>query len=425
MMLSLGPRIWLRISFFVLLAFALLRSPAIAADDVTYYGRVTLTNSSSRVGMVRVYGPTMGMITANVQPGQVVVYGDSLTSAGGLFPFIYVEVNVTTAGANAFGNGDSATGRSYWAPGDGVGGGEERWISAGKLYLGEAVEARKVIDVGSLLSYMVNGAKPLWRAPGGEGETWDSQGPNLFREGVDLLYGVMKQSQVDTLASESEQVARLVIEREAAKPTDYAQNVAGEAAADAVSALYPSAPTSMGYTLSPSGSSSMFAVTLPPAFGGATFDLDPFREDRLGPVVDAFRTATSILVLVVLALWISNRITEWTRGVATVQQAKGNTVAGTGGQATALLAAGFITAAIVTFTTALFGWSLGELDIPDLINSLTTNPLATVPADVLYMLNKVFPVYLMLAALVARVTFNLYASTLFSVLNSVVRFVVP
>lgn len=253
----------------------------------------------------------------------------------------------------------------------------------------------------------------VWRAGGGSGGITDA----VFKEGVDKL--VTQNADGAAMAKAGLGAKGL---GDAATSSMGGEGTAAKAQA---SAVIGSAPTGVGYSLSAGGAPTL-AVTMPSQFGGGTFDFNPFSSDRFAAVCSWFRAATAWLTIALLAGWVWTQMGEWVRGFSTVPQAKGNPiVGGTGAQATALTAAALMTTAIVAALTALVGWSFGDINVPSLIGSITTNPMATIPAGALWMLDQVFPVATMLTALVARIAFNVYASALFAGCAAVVRFIVP
>lgn len=255
----------------------------------------------------------------------------------------------------------------------------------------------------------------VWRSPAGN-VTTDGLTNAVFREGID---------KVTTRLDAADRVAKKVESLEAAKPATSEMSAQGSAAKSQAEGIIGTAPTGLGYTLSATGAPTL-ALAMPAKFGGATFDLNPFQSDRFATVCAWFRTACAWLAIALLAGWVWTQLGDWVRGISSVQQAKGNTIAaGTGGQATSLLAAGLMTAAIVISLTALLAWGFGEINVPALVASVTTNPVATVPAGVLWMLDQVLPVSTLITCLVARVTFNMYAAAVYAGCAAVVRFIVP
>lgn len=199
-----------------------------------------------------------------------------------------------------------------------------------------------------------------------------------------------------------------------------AGTAAGSAAAGWFSA---NTPATMVPTLETE--TGILAITMPAEFGGKTFDMNPFTSDRMGGVISWFRAATAWAALVTLGVWVWLQTKGWLDMFSGVQQAKGNTVAGTGGQATAFIAAGLMTAAIVTGVTGMLGWAFGDISFPAIRAAAMTNPLTSMPTKAAWMLDQVFPVATLVSCLLARLSFNMYAAPLFATCQAVVRFIVP
>jgi len=258
-----------------------------------------------------------------------------------------------------------------------------------------------------------------------------------YKQGVDKLEVAIKASEkqrkadadllkkaVEDLSDENQKaINEAAFAALEANPEIIGMQSAGSSAASSVTAGLPSAPSGKGYSLSPGGSP-VFAIADP--FSGQEYDLNPLQNDGIAAAVSWFRQAVAWLALVTFAGWVWTQIAEWTRGISTLPQAKGNpVVAGTGAQATALLAAGLMTTAIIAGTVALFAWSFDDINIPALVSATTTNPMATIPAGAFWMLDQFFPVATLITVIVARMAFNIYASSVFAATAAVVRFVVP
>lgn len=200
---------------------------------------------------------------------------------------------------------------------------------------------------------------------------------------------------------------------------------AGTAATGIVNSKGGSAPSGLGYTPSEgdSGYASSLIVSFPAAFGGASVNLNPFSNSGMMTVAHWFRSACAWLAYALLGVFIWKEMSEWIRGASAARQATGNTVfAGTGAQATALTNAVLITAAAVVLFTAAMAWSLDSISFSFLRTNALTNPLAGMPAVALGMLCEVLPVATLISCLIARFTFNFYASALFATYSAVVRF---
>ena len=301
-------------------------------------------------------------------------------------------------------------------------------------YAGNAVPVNRITVDGAYP--LPDGAKTVWR--GTDAELTAS----LYREGVDKVVSAVNStagassggaSSGDPAADSDREVVATAT-KQANQLTDFTDltpsvskvgmESSGQDASSEVQALFPSQPSPLGYELS--GGAPDLTITLPARFGGKTFDLNPFKAERFADVCSWIRQATAWATLVTLGVWCWSQMSEWVRGISTLPQAKGNpVVGGTGAQATALAAASMITAVTVVSITALVGWSFGDINFAAIINMATTNPMATVPAGVYWMLDHVVPVATVLSALVARLTFNLYAASVFAGTARAVSYIVP
>ncbi len=256
---------------------------------------------------------------------------------------------------------------------------------------------------------------------------------NLFLDGINTKASLANDKLDELIAqgeqsAESEAVARELNDAQKAAydqtPTINDMQSDGQAEATSIGSKFPTVVVNPSAGVS--GSEPDFTISLPATMGGAVFDLNPFRSDRLQGPVAWFRSAVAWLVLVTFGLWLYNAINESVVNVTVVQQAKGNAVAGgTGGQLTAVVAAAAMSAIIGTAVVGFVSWSFGDIGFSALASVFSTNPLATMPGKAAWMLDKVFPVATMLSALLARVSFKLYAMQLHAVSAALIRFIVP
>jgi len=262
-------------------------------------------------------------------------------------------------------------------------------------------------------------------APGGGGTIWVNppSGGGLtdtaYREGVDRLRdGLGKTKEV----TEGIMAAKGRAEGEGSSDN---QAAGGAAAKTQAQNVIGSAPSGLGYTVS-GGTAPSMTFQLSQRMGGQTFDFNPFQSGRFADVAAWFRLAMQWLCLALLAVWVWREMGQWIRATTTVPQAKGNpVVAGTGAQATALVAAGLMTAAIIIALTALLAFGFGGITFSSLAGAITTNPLSGLAAGSVWLLDQLFPLATMLACFVARIAFQIYASAIFAGCAAVVRFVVP
>lgn len=205
-----------------------------------------------------------------------------------------------------------------------------------------------------------------------------------------------------------------------------------DAAVSQALALFPgSAPTGLGYSPDVSGDADWLKVELPESFGGkfgaaSTVDFNPFRSDRMGPLATWFRFATEWAILALLGYSIFTETRGFIFNATQARQATGNPIAGgTGAQGTALIAAGFITAAFVVLMTAILSYSFGGIDYGTLITNLSVNPLNGAPVHIMWFLDQLLPITTMITAFVARISFPYYGMALYTTFAITVRWVVP
>jgi len=276
-----------------------------------------------------------------------------------------------------------------------------------------------------------------WIAPTSGTTDTERLDKSTYRQGVDKLELAIKASEkqrkedadalqeaVEGLSDENQKaINEAAFAALEANPDIIGMNSAGDAAATSTSAVYGSTPGGKGYSLSPTGAP-IFAIADP--FSGQEYDLNPLQNEGIATAVSWFRQACAWLALMTFAAWVWGQVGEWTRGMSTLPQAKGNpVVAGTGAQATALLAAGLMTTAIITAMVAILAWTFDDINFPSLVSLATTNPMATIPTGAFWMLDQFFPVATLVTCVIARMAFNIYASTIFATTAAIVRFIVP
>jgi len=263
-------------------------------------------------------------------------------------------------------------------------------------------------------------SKPTTTATGtdkaaGEGDGVTNQ---VYREGVVKL--VDKLEQIEISKTKEKEAAQ-----KAASDSLQTADASGSSAAASLAATIPTAGAFPSGPSISSGGAQDFTVRFPAIFGGLIVDLDPLREDRLGPTAAWLRGAFYWLTIVGFGYWASTRVGDWVKGASQLQQTRGNTVAGTGGQLTAALGAAIIVVTISTFIVALVGYLAGEFSLSAILAKISVNPMAGYSAKALYLLDGVFPIATIITALVARISWNLYASSTFAGAMAFIRFVNP
>lgn len=224
-----------------------------------------------------------------------------------------------------------------------------------------------------------------------------------IRDGISALEG---QSQAGE--AEKQQIGEEAYED--------AQEEGGTAASEAASEV---SSRMVGVTISSTGPSRPSAMTVSSTYLG-TVNLDPFEHDDLqGPI----QWVKNLIVLVLGGLflwWGWGQFTELQVEVSASRQAAGNTVAGSGGQVTALIAATAITAIILGIAATFFAL-LGGYAFP-------TNPFAGASGPVnvgLYLLYGFLPVPEIFGILTSVIAVKAGRAVIFATASTLIRFIVP
>lgn len=165
-------------------------------------------------------------------------------------------------------------------------------------------------------------------------------------------------------------------------------------------------------------------------FGGFEVDLNPFKEDRAGPLAAFIKAIVAWFLVWKWFRWAMDKGFNAGTQAMIAPQARGNTVAaGTGGQATSLIAAVLITAItlsmIVVIVAALRDTSLGGFTMTGV---LATNPfdgLSGIAGKIVWCMEQIFPISTLVACLWNYLTFNWVIQGVAWVAITLKRFIVP
>jgi len=209
---------------------------------------------------------------------------------------------------------------------------------------------------------------------------------------------------------------------QAISPSPADMSTAGSVAADQAASNIPK--------LGNRSSSSYVVTTSAPdftfAFYGNTFNLDPFAPGRFGAIADWFRAAMAWVVTIAFGIWAAKETSAFIQSAAAARQAQGNAiVGGTGAQATAFAAATLITVVFLALLVALVAWSSYDLGAGSVLSMFTVNPYSGMAGGAAYLLDRFFPIGLMAACFVMRISWSLTLQGAYVVYASIVRFIVP
>jgi len=254
---------------------------------------------------------------------------------------------------------------------------------------------------------------------------------NLFREGVDKLVGATTGSggsggggtNTETVAG-----AQLQLDQDAPTTGDM-DDESGVATSDystEFNAVTGNKATS-NYTVTPvTVAPSIFELKLPTHGGNITIDVNPQSVTQFASIFSWIKLIATFLLLIWFDWWVWEEFQKYQLHLGALQQAHGNTFAGTGGQATALVAAGLLAVLITSFPGMLWAYfdsaftafgtnTLGEL-LPQSQNFL---------AGGFYLIGLIFPLGLGAVLLAQYFVVRKAGVLIFGVAVIGAKFIVP
>ena len=386
-----------------------------------------------------------------------VTYGIIRKSDGALLAEMNMPAGSAGADFTVTGLPAGASGSDYqlafWIPGVGmVAGGSGIWALTGTAptvsglppvgaetvqYIDVGVSTTQVVDQGTTptSAQKVNVSTPTAvpnvavKTTGSGGTVWNiaPSGGGLsdttFQEGVNkIVDGQVQQSgYLKKVADGWDGIGTAKADGDAAVAGADAQAATAKTASDAAITGFPTTPTHSVTTSVP-----QWSYTMPASMGGKTVNMNPFTEDRFGPMASWLKQALFWWFGVLFAKHVIECAMPFGRGLAQVQQAKGNpVVAGTGAQATALVAAVAMSAIIVAGVGVMVAVMLQNFGLGSITSVWATNPYAGLPGGIAYVIDQVFPLSAWLILILGRplvwpVFFKIYLGV-----ATLVRFVVP
>jgi len=274
------------------------------------------------------------------------------------------------------------------------------------------------------------GSSPVWTSPTSataDGERLDKA---TYRQGIDKLenklgtVGALVGSKLDLLKTAVEAGTAAHDAAKAANPGAGVATAAGTTAKGEAESAVGAMPS--GGDRAPSTSAPTWSLTMPAAMGGAVVNTNPFTADRFGPVCSWFRTAFAWLLGLLLAREVAQAFQQASGTMANAQQAKGNALfGGTGAQATALIAAGLMSAIILAGLGLAAVVLTQDHGLGTVASLFSANPYDGLPGGVAYALDQVFPLATIAAYVLARPVIPFAFAKLNIGVAAAVRFVVP
>jgi len=268
---------------------------------------------------------------------------------------------------------------------------------------------------------------------------------NLFREGIDKVVYAAGQGAIDAPAGSGGTGSGMTVEEFAATnaegvaalqkyyydnpktaPTFSTTAETNTALSQVTSALNSKESPNIASNVTANASSSMRII-----IGDyANISYDPADHPWLSDFLNFFKASVSWLITLWITLYTWRTLAQLMKEAAVSPQAKGNAaIAGTGGQATSLIAAILITALIVALPAAY--WAVSDTATA-FGADLTNNPFAAAAqsgsgplAIGAYLFFYSFPVQVALSAGAAYLVISRAAMLMLSLVQTAIRFIVP
>jgi len=262
-------------------------------------------------------------------------------------------------------------------------------------------------------------ASNVWRTQTGN-VTTDGLTNSTFREGIDKVTARQDtQINYQKKLDEKQTADKTALDANTESVVKTAALAAGEATKNA----YRAAMGNTTATTGASGGSSSMSIAL--AGTGITANLAPWDDSTLHTVAQVVKAVITAFIFFYYCKWQAARFKEYMATLAIAPQAKGNTVAGTGGQITALLSAVIITFILVTAPVALVALSdtgLGWGSNLNLFGGLASNSIGKMGFDIL---SEFFPIDTAVTAMSGQLVTLIAGTAICTGFAAAIRYVIP
>lgn len=310
------------------------------------------------------------------------------------------------------------------------------YVLSGESGTWDAIVSRSTGDPATVIEHTLeyddftrlptaDASKTLWIV------TDEELNADLFREGIDKIVaasgsatggtggsGMTKAEFQSTKTDQLAQLGESTVDASIAV-TNNAEAEANTAKAAAEASLTQAVPTIP--IPAASTEKSILNFTIPGI--GVHVNLDPAEDDQLATFCYYVSMLMGWAMILAYTVWVWEYFLQVLGIALTAQQAKGNTVAGTGGQLTAFLAAGIMTIAFLALPAAYWTiahWDFSALETPSPFDS---SGKGTMIGAALYLLSLVFPYSLALTLIALSLVVRKLGATLVLGLHAYVRFV--
>jgi len=207
-----------------------------------------------------------------------------------------------------------------------------------------------------------------------------------------------------------------------ATPNTSAMLIAGNAAAEGIQG----AMGALTYE-TPEPSTSTPAFTW--AVAGSTWSFNPFSVDLIETFASWVKSLIAWMMGYYFFRWAMDQVKDARRHVEIAPQTRGNTVAGTGGQLSAFIGAGLITAVVLSMSLVIYGmWrdkTVGTTNLAGLFSGTPFTGQSGTVAQGLWVLDQFFPIATALSVMISYMTFAFQAEVATASAVAIKRFINP
>jgi len=163
---------------------------------------------------------------------------------------------------------------------------------------------------------------------------------------------------------------------------------------------------------------------------GQTLDFNPFQIDEIDETAQWAKILAAWIIAYYFFRWLLTRIGRARVDVEHAPQTRGGQViAGMGSQATAFVAAGLITAVVVSATATLYGMyrdgAIGGWGASTLFSDSPFTEGSAIVTGAIWVIEKVFPLQTALSTMLAYLTFELQVQVATAAATAIKRYLNP
>lgn len=262
-------------------------------------------------------------------------------------------------------------------------------------------------------------AGSVWRTSAGN-VTTDGLTNTVFREGIDKITERQdKQVAYQKKLDDKQTADKAALDANTESVIQNAAIAAGNATKTSIMGTFGNTSVTSGV----SGSTSNMSIAI--AGTGVTADLAPWSDSTMHSIAQLIKGVIAAFIFFWYCKWQAERFKEYMATLSIAPQARGNTVAGTGGQITALLASVVITFILVTAPVAFVALSdvgMGWGTSLNLFGGIAANATGKIGMDILL---EFFPLDTAVTAMTGQLTTLIAGTAICTGFAAAIRYVIP